>query len=134
MGYSTYTELFTGYEWDEMVVDKYITERKGEKNMSNASDIRELQDKQEHLTKGVVNAFEQVSFDYAKLQTMFFALLQDLGKTDTLSCSDCDEEVMRPLLSQLPVEKTCPMCGGDLTKDVSQTTVDDWDNGTTEEE
>ena len=102
--------------------------------MSNASDIRELQEKQENLTKGVINAFEQVSFDYAKLQTMFFALLQDLGKSDTLSCLECDEEVMRPLLTQLPVEETCPMCGGGLTKDTSQTTVDDWDNGTTEEE
>ena len=117
-----------------MVVDKYITERKGVNNMSNASDIRELQEKQENLTKGVVQAFEHVSFDYAKLQTMFFALLQDLGKTDTLSCSDCDEEVMRPLLSQLPVENTCPMCGGDLVIDTSQTTVDDWDNAKVEEE
>ena len=117
-----------------MVIDKYITERKGDNNMSNASDIRELQMKQEQLTKGVVNAFDQVSFDYAKLQTMFFALLQDLGKTDTLYCSECDEEVMRPLLSQLPVESNCPMCGGELVIDTSQTTVDDWDNGKIEEE
>ncbi len=102
--------------------------------MSNASDIRELQQKQEQLTKGTIHAFEQVAFDYAKLQTMFFALLQDLGKTDTLSCSECDEEVMRPLLSQLPVENTCPMCGGGLVIDTSQTTVDDWDNGKVEEE
>ncbi len=102
--------------------------------MSNASDIRELQQKQEQLTKGVVNAFEHVSFDYAKLQTMFFALLDDLGKTDTLSCSECSEEVMRPLLSKLPVENTCPMCGGDLSIDASQTTVNDWDNAKVEEE
>ena len=117
-----------------MVVDNYITERKGDNDMSNASDIRELQEKQDNLTKGVVNAFEQVSFDYSKLQTMIFALLEDLGKTDTLTCSECNEEVMRPLLSKLPIEEICPMCGGDLIKDVSQTTVDDWDNGTTEEE
>lgn len=117
-----------------MVIDNYITVRKGDNNMSNASDIRELQQKQEQLTKGVVNAFEQVAFDYAKLQTMFFALLDDLDKTDTLCCSECNEEVMRPLLPKLPIESTCPMCGGDLVIDASQTTVDDWDNAKVEEE
>lgn len=102
--------------------------------MSNASDIRELKKKQEQLTNGVISAFEQVSFDYARLQTMMFALLNDLGKADTLTCAECGEEVMRPILKDLPLEEICPMCNGNLIVHPTQTTVEDWDNAKVEEE
>jgi len=102
--------------------------------MSNASDIRELQEQHKQLTNGVVQAFEQVSFDYMKLQTMFFALLNDLGKTDTLYCAKCDEEVLRPILKDIPLEQCCPMCGDELSIHMHQTSVEDWDNAKIEEE
>lgn len=114
-----------------MVIENYITVRKGEDNMSNASDIKELQENIGKLTGGLMKAFEQVSFDYQKLQTMHFALLQELDFCEIIECSKCRESVMRPLLKALPLEDGCPMCGESLSgyETPTQSTIEDWDNG-----
>tara|TARA_R110002096_G_scaffold181569_3_gene359275 strand:+ start:2431 stop:2742 length:312 start_codon:yes stop_codon:yes gene_type:complete len=101
--------------------------------MSNASDIKELQEQMKGLTEGIVNAFQQVSYDYAKIQTMFFALLQDLELCETLECVGCEEQVLRPTLKGIPIEDGCPMCGENLFTG-TQTTVDEWDSGVGKDE
>jgi hypothetical protein len=71
--------------------------------------------------------------DVMKLQMMLYNLLNDMGKMDKLICPSCKEEVIRPILPNIPLEDVCPSCGGDLF-DKDQMTIDDWDNAKVEEE
>ena len=80
-----------------------------------------------------VNIIQHMSIDIVKLQTMVYNLLIDMDKMDKVSCHSCGEEIMRPLISNIPLEDTCPMCGSDLF-DKSQTSFEDWDNGVVSDE
>tara|TARA_R100001082_G_C4253534_1_gene112463 strand:+ start:174 stop:461 length:288 start_codon:yes stop_codon:yes gene_type:complete len=80
-----------------------------------------------------VKIIQYMGMDIVKLQTMVYNLLDDMGKMDRVPCHSCGEEIIRPLLPNIPLEDMCPMCGSDLFEK-SQTSVEDWDNGVVSDE
>ena len=80
-----------------------------------------------------VRIIQVMGNDVVKLQMMLYNLLSDMGKIERLVCPSCNEEVLRPLLPNIPLEEVCPSCGESLF-DKSQMSIDDWDNGITREE
>lgn len=75
-----------------------------------------------------VQAFSIVDNQLSKLNIVLFALLKDMGKTEDITCANCDERVTRPIINGLPKQDECPVCGENLFGD-EQTTVEDWDSG-----
>tara|TARA_R110002020_G_scaffold136280_1_gene304015 strand:+ start:996 stop:1292 length:297 start_codon:yes stop_codon:yes gene_type:complete len=69
-----------------------------------------------------------VAKDMMKLHHLVYAFLDDSGKLQTLTCSECQEQVMRPKLANLDQSDECPSCGHDLIKGV-QTKIEAWDDG-----
>ena len=80
-----------------------------------------------------VEVIQYMGNDVLKLQMMFYNLLDDMGKMDRVICPSCNEEVIRPILPNIPLEDVCPSCEEGLF-DTTQTSVEDWDNTKTEEE
>lgn len=74
---------------------------------------------------GFANA---VAGDLMKIHHLVYAFLEEEGKLQTLTCSNCQEQVMRPNLSKLEQSNDCPACGHDLIKG-TQTKIEAWDNG-----
>jgi hypothetical protein len=87
----------------------------------------------EMFMRETVKVIQYMGNDVMKLQMMLYNLLNDMGKMDKLICPSCKEEVIRPILPNIPLEDVCPSCGGDLF-DKDQMTIDDWDNAKVEEE
>ena len=75
-----------------------------------------------------VQAFTVVDNQLSKLNIVLFALLKDMGKSEDITCANCDERVTRPIINGLPKQDECPTCGENLF-DNKQTTVEDWDSG-----
>ena len=80
-----------------------------------------------------VKIIQHMGNDIVKLQMMFYNLLDDIGKIERAVCPSCNEEVLRPLLPNIPLEEVCPACGESLF-DKNQMSIDDWDSGITREE
>jgi ribosomal protein S27AE len=80
-----------------------------------------------------VKVVQYMGNDIMKLQMMVYNLLDDMGKMDRVICPSCNEEVIRPILPNIPLEDVCPSCGEGLF-DKNQMSIDDWDNGITREE
>ena len=80
-----------------------------------------------------VRIIQVMGNDVVKLQMMFYNLLSEMGKRERLVCPSCNEEVLRPLLPNIPLEEVCPSCGESLF-DKNQMSIDDWDNGIRKEE
>jgi hypothetical protein len=87
----------------------------------------------EMFMRETVKVINHMGNDVMKLQMMFYNLLDDMGKMDRVICSFCNEEVIRPILPNIPLEEVCPSCGESLF-DKNQMSIDDWDNGITREE
>ena len=87
----------------------------------------------EMFMRETVKVIQYMGNDVMKLQMMFYNLLDDMDKMDRIICPSCNEEVIRPILPNIPLEDVCPSCGGDLF-DKNQMSIDDWDNAKIEEE
>ena len=49
-----------------------------------------------------------------KHNVLIYALLEDMGKMEKITCVNCKDEVARPTLSGLEQNDDCPSCGKNL--------------------
>tara|TARA_R100001510_G_C7656750_1_gene217136 strand:+ start:1642 stop:1935 length:294 start_codon:yes stop_codon:yes gene_type:complete len=49
-----------------------------------------------------------------KHNVLIYALLEDMGKMEKITCVNCKDEVARPTLSELEQNDDCPSCGKNL--------------------
>ena len=59
-----------------------------------------------------------------KHNALIYAMLEEMGKMEKITCANCKEEVARPTLSGLEQNDDCPACGKNLVDKV-QTSLDD---------
>jgi predicted RNA-binding Zn-ribbon protein involved in translation (DUF1610 family) len=90
--------------------------------------IEEMAQNVQTFMEQTIQAFGVVDNDLRKLNFLLFALLREMGKVEDVKCTNCGNDVIRPLIEGLPKQNDCPLCGEDLFAG-SQTTVEDWDSG-----
>lgn len=84
--------------------------------------------------KVVVNQLiNAMSNDMARINGIVYALLQEDGRLKESNCPSCAQVLFEPILKALPKALTCPACGHDM-QDKAQMSIQDWDDGRTEEE
>ena len=59
-----------------------------------------------------------------KHSALIYAVLEEMGKMEKITCANCKEEVARPTLSELEQNDDCPACGKNLFG-TEQTSLDD---------
>jgi len=95
--------------------------------MSNKQ-INELAQNTQTFMEQTIQAFAIIDNEMQKQSLLFFALLREMGKVEDVTCVNCGNPVVRPMIEGLPQQDICPICGENLFKG-SQTTVEDWDSG-----
>jgi len=97
--------------------------------------IRQIYAEMMDFRKQTMTAIGHMMSQINRQNTMFFALLQEHGLVEEITCPQCDDEeiIYRPLLKNLPTEgNNCPICGYDF--DTEQASIDDFGSYVNEEE
>lgn len=89
-----------------------------------------------------VNEIQQVlnqlinamSNDMARINGIVYALLQEDDRLEESNCPACGQALFEPKLKALPKATQCPACGHKFEEVGTQMTIENWDNGTHEEE
>ena len=90
--------------------------------------IEEMAQNVQTFMQQTIQAFGVIDNDLKKVNFLLFSLLREMGKVEDVKCTNCGNDVIRPLIEGLPKQNDCPLCGEDLFAG-SQTTVEDWDSG-----
>tara|TARA_Y100000356_G_C11241476_1_gene281212 strand:+ start:842 stop:1144 length:303 start_codon:yes stop_codon:yes gene_type:complete len=81
----------------------------------------------------VDNLIDAVSADLARINGLLYGLLKEFDLLEETACGACGQVLFQPLLKAIPKDTTCPKCGSNVAPE-GQMTIDQWDNGKTEEE
>ena len=85
----------------------------------------------EHINKFMqqtVHAFSLVDKQLSDLNSILFALLKDMGKSEEVDCESCGKNTTRPVINGLSKTKECATCRESLST-YKQSAVEDWDSG-----
>jgi|TARA_R110001606_G_scaffold387702_1_gene552569 hypothetical protein len=64
-----------------------------------------------------------------KNQILLYNLMDELNLLNKLECHSCKEEVLIPMLKNIPRAESCPNCQESMLGEGEQTNFEDWDNG-----
>ena len=84
------------------------------RKMSGKLTTKQLQAELDTTTnefRSFANAMVQ---EVMKHNVLIYALLEDMGKMEKITCVNCKDEVARPTLSGLEQNDDCPSCGKNL--------------------
>ncbi len=84
------------------------------RKMSGKLTTKQLQAELDTTTnefRSFANAMVQ---EVMKHNVLIYALLEDMGKMEKITCVNCKDEVARPTLSELEQNDDCPSCGKNL--------------------
>ncbi len=84
------------------------------RRMSGKQTTKQLQGRIDTIEKEFHGFGNAAATELMKHGKLIYALLDDLGKLETLTCENCKEEISRPVLKDIENTDECPSCGRSL--------------------